>query len=212
LRAEGYRILGWGARFEGFTTLIATKVATRPAPSLPGRVQRVTLESTPSLSILAAYGVSSDPFRRGTAAKIADKREWLHQFAEQVRQEVVETENLLIIGDLNFVDDRSLPQYRAIYDFEKQAYSDMLSAGLTDLLAGSDGFTWTSHRGQGFRYDHAFSSQSLRPHVVSTLLEHQWRIGGERVTDHSAIRVETSLTFTPHHGELAVSDKNPKLS
>ncbi|NQX17242.1 endonuclease/exonuclease/phosphatase family protein [Rathayibacter sp. VKM Ac-2857] len=211
LRADGFRVHGWELSFNGFTTLVATKVPATYVRTGAGRIQSVALEATPRMSILAAYGISSDPFGRNSQDKIAEKRKWLRQFADQVRREASATANLLVIGDLNFVDDRSLPQYRTMYDFERQAYSDMLSTPLTDLLADSDQVSWASYKGEGFRYDHAFSTHTLRAHVVKTELEHQWRTGDERVTDHSAVRVETDLEFTPDHGEQIVGVEPPTL-
>ena len=211
LGAGGYQVLGWENSFEGFTTLIATTVPHTAAHTGAGRLQHIALQSNPPISLLAAYGVSSDPFGRNTADKIATKREWLRRFTQRVREEASTTDHLLIIGDLNFVDDRSLPQYRAMYDFEKQAYADMLSTPLTDLLADSDDVTWTSHQGQGFRFDHAFATEALRGQVVGATLEHHWRTGDNRLTDHSAVRVETTLMFTPSQGDAATADEPATL-
>lgn len=211
LRASGYQVIGWESSFEGFTTLVATTVPHMSGNAGAGRVQHVALQSDPPMSILAAYGVSSDPFGRNTADKVATKREWLGRFAQRVREEARTTDRLLVIGDLNFVDERNLPQYRAIYDFEKQAYADMISTPLSDLLADSADVTWTSHQGQGFRFDHAFATEALRGQVVSATLDHEWRAGEDRLTDHSAVRVEMAASFAPAVRESAAADEPDTL-
>lgn len=197
LRADGFHVLGWSdGTFEDFTTLVATKVPYQMLEPLPSRVQTVIFDSTPSFSIVAGYGISSDPFGRNSDQKISAKKKWLEEFLVHVRSVAPERENLLVIGDLNFVDDRTRPQYKSLYGFERAAYTDLISLPLRDIFSESEDYTWVSHQGHGFRYDHAFSSPSLAACLEQFSFAHEWRLGEERLTDHSAIQLKFALSFS----------------
>lgn len=196
LRADGFHIIGWSeASFTGFTTIIATKVAFEGMNLSPSRTQQLKLRSLPEITIIAGYGVSSDPFGRNSEQKVHEKRAWIRSFVGDVRLKAHEVDNLLVIGDLNFVDNSALPQYHALYDFERRAYSDLLAIPMHDLLADSVEYSWVSHQGSGFRFDHAFASTALTRRVDASEYDHSWRAGEERLTDHSAVRVKISATY-----------------
>lgn len=52
-------------------------------------------------------------------------------------------------------------------------------------------YTWYSHRGRGFRLDHAFLSPRCAPFLCSARFDHAIRTEG--LTDHSALMVELEL-------------------
>lgn len=52
-------------------------------------------------------------------------------------------------------------------------------------------FTWVSHRGRGFRLDHAFLSPPLGPLLRRAAFDHSYRERG--YSDHSALEVDVAL-------------------
>ncbi|HEY4269502.1 MAG TPA: endonuclease/exonuclease/phosphatase family protein [Galbitalea sp.] len=198
LRREGYHVVGWSSEpFDGFTTLVASVVPYSASSQAPDRIQQVTLESTPKVSIIGAYGVSSDPFGRNSDEKVEAKRGWLESFVQHVRNAANENELLLVVGDLNFVDDRELRHYASLYDFERKAYADLALVPMADVYAGTEEFSWTSHQGLGYRFDHAIVSPPLAGRVRDARIVHEWRMGPEKLTDHSAVRLEIDAEFDP---------------
>ena len=77
--------------------------------------------------------------------------------------------------------------------------------GLTDAflhLQPHDGeYSWVGRTGDGYRYDHAFCSRSLRDLITACRYLHQPR--EEKLSDHSALTVR--LTLIPPE-TLATSD------
>jgi exodeoxyribonuclease-3 len=102
---------------------------------------------------------------------------------------------LLVVGDLNIVDDRPCSQYARLYDFERRAYSGLIDSGLTDLLAGTEEFSWYSNQGVGFRFDHALASEHAVSLVTSVRLDQSWRTRQPKLTDHAAIALLLNLTY-----------------
>jgi len=49
-------------------------------------------------------------------------------------------------------------------------------------------YSWYSHQGNGFRYDHTYLSTALQPIVKDCYYEHSWR--EKKLSDHSAMVLE----------------------
>ena len=49
-------------------------------------------------------------------------------------------------------------------------------------------YSWYSHQGNGFRYDHTFVDDNLTPIVTNCYYDHQWRI--DKLSDHSPMFLE----------------------
>ena len=198
LAAEKYAVSGWGnGHFEGFTTLVASRVPMQIVGSgHAGRLQIVTLRtSLGEITLIGAYGPSSDPFGRSRQEKVNAKRVWLSDLHACVESLCCEKQTVLLVGDLNIVDSRDMPQYRSLYPFERQAYSDLLKLDLVDLFADTDEFTWVAHQERGFRFDHALATAKASSMVTTANLEHKWRKAKPRLTDHSGILLEINASF-----------------
>jgi exodeoxyribonuclease-3 len=93
----------------------------------------------------------------------------------------------LAIGDFNtcraFVDEPGATDRTALF------MDKILAAGFHDVWRDRfpDGreFSWYSHRGNGFRVDHAFASRRLAPRIGDVRYSHVERAVG--VSDHSAL-------------------------
>jgi len=96
----------------------------------------------------------------------------------------------LALGDFNtcraYVDETGATDVTALFLDKIQA------AGFRDVWRDRfpDGreFSWYSHRGNGFRIDHAFASARLARSIGEIRYSHEERLGG--LSDHSALLVE----------------------
>ena len=52
-------------------------------------------------------------------------------------------------------------------------------------------YTWVSHRGDGFRVDHALLSPSLAPTLRAAVISEAERV--PRISDHAALVVDLAL-------------------
>lgn len=114
-----------------------------------------------------------------------------HQLLEFITKEVSENESPFIIcGDyntgVNYVDQKGKSFW----------YTDQLDklkqAGQKDAFRLVNGeveeYSWYSHQGNGFRYDHTFVDDNLAPIVTNCYYDHQWRI--DKLSDHSPMFLE----------------------
>ncbi|ABC22821.1 endonuclease/exonuclease/phosphatase family protein [Rhodospirillum rubrum] len=93
----------------------------------------------------------------------------------------------LVIGDFNtgkhFIDEKGTSLVSAPF------MNRMEEAGFVDLWRARNPegreFTWFSHKGNGFRLDHAFASPSLAARVTDVFYSHAERL--DRISDHSAL-------------------------
>jgi exodeoxyribonuclease-3 len=101
----------------------------------------------------------------------------------------------LLIGDFNttkhFVDEigSAVPGSEFIVELE--------SLGWTEIWRehnpkASGEYTWYHHKGNGFRIDHAYCSESLRPFATSAKYSHQERKSG--ISDHSILNVSLEIS------------------
>lgn len=194
-----YVIAGWPEEpFTGFTTVVASKVPIKRSTAIqpPDRTQVVTFDTRPHpLVLLGAYGPSTDPFNRSPAQKISHKRQWLGEFLQRIGSMERSETALMVLGDLNIVDGRRCPQYSALYEFERRAYSQILELGLIDLLRDTQDFSWHTAQGHGFRYDHAFASRRAADSVLQAGYDQAWRAGTPRLTDHAGLVASLALDF-----------------
>ncbi len=199
LSSAGCSIAGWSEQaFQGFSTVIASRVPSTPEGAGPQRIQRLAALTSPTpIKVIAAYGPSTDPFGRNTAEKVTQKEDWLREFIAELVPLATAEDPYIIIGDLNFVDDRKAPQYSGLYTFERDAYSSLTNAGWRDLLRESPDYSWVSHQGHGFRFDHALTNAAAIPLVKSAVYDHTWREGAPRLTDHSAVVLDLRIDVVP---------------
>lgn len=114
-----------------------------------------------------------------------------HQLLEFITEEVANNENPFVIcGDyntgVNFIDQKGKSFW----------YTDQLDklkkAGCKDAFRLVNGnveeYSWYSHQGNGFRYDHTFVDDNLVPIITDCYYEHDWRIN--KLSDHSPMFLE----------------------
>ena len=103
----------------------------------------------------------------------------------------------LALGDFNtcraYVDEPGATDVTALFLDKIQA------AGFRDVWRDRypDGreYSWYSHRGNGFRIDHAFASSRLAPRIGTIRYSHAERTSG--LSDHSALIVEIARPIVP---------------
>lgn len=97
--------------------------------------------------------------------------------------------NALIIGDLNCgipFEDSDTKTFDNTHLFQallQQGWIDSWRSRHTDARE----FTWISHKGNGYRYDHCLSSTDFDKRIVSVQYDHEVRESG--LSDHSALIV-----------------------
>jgi exodeoxyribonuclease III len=88
------------------------------------------------------------------------------------------------------------PRYPFFAPFEYDFYQALTGThGLTDafrhLHPHDAEYSWVGRTGDGYRYDHAFCSRSLRSLITDCLYLHQPR--QDKLSDHSALTMRLSL-------------------
>ena len=114
-----------------------------------------------------------------------------HQLLEFITNEVIENDNPFIIcGDyntgVNYVDQKGKSFWYTdqLEKLKKVGFKDAFR-----LVHGeAEEYSWFSHQGNGFRYDHTFVDDDLAPIVTNCFYDHQWRI--DRLSDHSPMFLE----------------------
>ncbi len=96
----------------------------------------------------------------------------------------------IVVGDFNighnFIDQKGDSFW---YQAELQAFEKV---GMVDAFRYKNGkaeeFSWFSHQGNGFRYDHTYAHESLIPIVKNCYYLHEWR--QNKLSDHSPMVLE----------------------
>jgi len=114
-----------------------------------------------------------------------------HKLLEFLTDLVEESdESYIIAGDyntgVNYVDQKGNSFW----------YTDQLAklkkAGCKDAFRLVNGdvpeFSWYSHQGNGFRYDHTFVDEKISSVISNCYYNHQWRI--DKLSDHSPMFLE----------------------
>ncbi len=114
-----------------------------------------------------------------------------HQLLEFITKETSDKDTPFIIcGDyntgVNYIDQKGNSFW----------YTDQLDklkkSGQKDAFrlvnADAEEFSWYSHQGNGFRYDHTFVDNILAPIVTNCYYDHQWRL--DKLSDHSPMFLE----------------------
>ncbi|GAB2719096.1 endonuclease/exonuclease/phosphatase family protein [Streptomyces bullii] len=104
---------------------------------------------------------------------------------------------VVIAGDLNVVEPDHIPAHRVFGRWEYDFYEAFGQAGLTDvfshLLPHDRGHSWFGRTGNGFRFDHAFTSTPER--VLARVYDHAPR--DLRLSDHACLRLRLDMTDRP---------------
>lgn len=106
------------------------------------------------------------------------------------RTQIDDIANSMIIGDLNCgipFEDSDTKSFVNTHMFQA-----LIAKGWTDSWrsrnADAKEFSWVSSRGNGYRYDHALSSESLDSQIEQVHYQHEVRVS--KLSDHSALIVD----------------------
>jgi len=99
----------------------------------------------------------------------------------------------LLVGDFNCgipFEDSDTRTFYATHLFQQLLRQGWVDAWRSRHRRARE-FSWVSHRGNGFRYDHALASPALDRRILSVSYDHEVRDSG--CSDHSALLVDTDL-------------------
>jgi len=116
------------------------------------------------------------------------KKHKLFEFARSVNND--SEKPFIIAGDFNsgknYIDQKgnSFWYTDQLLAMEKEQMGDAFRFVNGDV----EEYSWYSHQKNGYRYDHIYIDDSLKPIVKNCFYEHSWRIEG--LSDHSAMFLE----------------------
>jgi exodeoxyribonuclease III len=114
-----------------------------------------------------------------------------HNLLPFITHEIASSEvPYIVVGDYNighnFIDQKGDSFW---YQAELQAFE---KAGMRDAFRQINGkaeeYSWFSHQGNGYRYDHTYVHESLVPIVKNCYYLHEWR--QNKLSDHSPMVLE----------------------
>lgn len=159
---------------------------------LPHRVPAVTVKTADGpLDVIGLYV----PSRDATPAKTERKRRFLAACRAGFPPDGAPPARL-VLGDFNLLEPTHQPHYRFFQPFEYAFYMWLGDVGYRDafrlLHPTAAEYSWVGRTGDGYRYDHAFTSASLVDQVTECAYVHEPRI--ERLTDHSALALQLAVS------------------
>ncbi|MBT8191289.1 MAG: hypothetical protein KJO29_12735 [Bacteroidia bacterium] len=113
-----------------------------------------------------------------------------HKLFEFLTKESKQHENLIIAGDYNsgknYIDQKgnSFWYTDQLTQLEESGMEDAFRLKHVDIAE----YSWFSHKGNGFRYDHIYMNKVLTPVLSDCYYEHSWREKG--LSDHSPMFLE----------------------
>jgi exodeoxyribonuclease III len=206
--AAGYQVAYPDPGPGEYGALIISKVAATPdgfgdkVGYLPARAASVALPAPGGpVHVIGLYV----PSRDASVEKTERKRKWLAA-CDAALASFATGVPAIVVGDLNVLEPSHKPRYPFFAPFEYDFYQALTNThGLTDafryLHPDDAEYSWVGRNGDGYRYDHAFCSRSLRDLITDCLYLHEPR--HDKLSDHSALTMRLSLA--PSDG-LPVSD------
>ncbi|HZN75639.1 MAG TPA: endonuclease/exonuclease/phosphatase family protein [Micromonosporaceae bacterium] len=195
-RDSGYAVVAAQSMDSSERGVAVIQRAGRPVPlarnlTTEARHRLVAAEVSASQSI-TVVGVYV-PSRDASPAKIARKQRFLAQMTALARRWA--HERLVFLGDLNIVSRQHVPRFTAFRCWEYDALEALERHGLVDAHAllhpGEQVHSWIGRKGTGYRYDYAFVSVGLVPHLVDCQYVHEPRELG--LSDHAAVVLTLDL-------------------
>lgn len=113
-----------------------------------------------------------------------------HKLFDFILEEIKSDKPAILAGDfntgINYVDQKgnSFWYTDKMDALEKAKYVDAFRHIKKDVKE----FSWYSHQGNGFRYDHTYVDESLLPIVKDCYYLHEWR--ENKLSDHSPMVIE----------------------
>jgi exodeoxyribonuclease-3 len=182
-----------------YGTMIVSKVAAEPdqfgdrVGFLPSRAAAMTLPAPGGpLRVIGLYA----PSRDASVEKTERKRKWLSA-CDAALTSAADEMPAILLGDLNILEPGHQPRYPFFAPFEYDFYRTLADVhGLTDafchLHPDTTEYSWVGKTGDGYRYDHAFCSDSLRSTITACRYLHEPR--EQKLSDHSALTMLLALT------------------
>lgn len=113
-----------------------------------------------------------------------------HKLFELIVQEMAINDHGIFVGDFNsgkqFIDQLENSFMYSEY-FDKMERFDYIDAW-RHINGDSREYSWFSHQGNGFRYDHTYLHQNLKPIIKNCTYLHDWRLS--KLSDHSPMLLE----------------------
>ncbi|MCK9578380.1 endonuclease/exonuclease/phosphatase family protein [bacterium] len=140
-----------------------------------------------SIDIIGIYV----PSRDRSPGKIARKK----YFIEKVQKALIskkEGTHTILCGDFNILEPNHIPHYSFFEAWEYDFYSFLQNYGLSDsfrhLNPDQKEYSWVGRTGNGYRYDHFFTSRNLLSVIEKCYYFHDTK--KEKLSDHSAVILE----------------------
>jgi exodeoxyribonuclease-3 len=200
-RSAGYAVMYPEPEPGEYGSMIISRVHAEPHDFgtrigyLPARAAAAILP-TPygALRVLGIYA----PSRDASVEKTERKKKWLAAFLAALGTE--EVPRTILLGDLNILEPDHQPHYSFFAQFEYDFYRALLKThGLLDafrhLHPNLIEHSWVGRTRDGYRYDHALCSTSLKSHIAVCEYIHQPRL--ERLSDHSALTMRLTGAAPP---------------
>lgn len=209
IEQAGYHVVASGQKtYNGVAVLSRTKITDviTDIPILEDPQRRVLCVTVGNFRILNLYipngeSVDSDKYQY--------KLNWLHHLDLFLKQELVKSSKMIILGDFNIapaqidVHDPALWEGHVLFSArERQAFQNMLDVGFVDcfrlLHPDEKVFSWWDYRmnafkrKMGLRIDHILASKSLAASCRDCIVDAEPR-GWERPSDHAPVVAEFNL-------------------
>jgi exodeoxyribonuclease III len=205
----GYHVRFWGQKTYNGVALISREPLDQIArnnPFFEDSQTRILSANLGSIRIVNAYfpnGQSPD------SEKFIYKMNWLSALTQWLAQELVNTPQLILLGDYNIA-----PEDRDVHDpvawagqilctpQEREHFQALLKLGLIDAFRlfeqPAKSWSWWDYRqlafrrNQGLRIDHILVSEPLQNQVTACWIDKEPR-KNERPSDHAPVVIELNL-------------------
>ncbi len=128
---------------------------------------------------------------RGPASRRNEKKRLFQAEVErnlEVLAKAEGTDGVVIGGDLNVVERNHIPKYAVFGDWEYRFYEAFQGAGLVDCFRSRSPevqHSWIGRSGDGYRFDHFFSTSAWKMKILGCEYLHDLRRPG--LSDHSGL-------------------------
>jgi len=151
---------------------------------LRSRVASVKLKlSAELLEIIGVYV----PSRNSEQEKINKKRRFLENLTDIFKKETIDSKTIFC-GDLNILEPNHIPRYPFFQKWEYDFYENLNSKfkdAFRHLSPNARAYSWIGRTGDGYRYDHCFTSKKLLSSLHKSYYLSDTR--KMKLSDHSAL-------------------------
>jgi exodeoxyribonuclease III len=202
LTAAGWHVHAGPVEGRERGVLVASRLRATSTPDvvdyLPGRAVRIELGA---LAIIGLYVPSRD--------ESTEKTERKRRFCTALSQFLAERPpgDAILVGDLNVLEPVHRPHHGEFQAWEYRLYDEVVIRGFVDAYrmhhASESGHSWFDYENRGYRFDHAFVTESLAGGVLQCDYEHEPRVTG--LSDHAALVLELTQPLSVEALDVARS-------